>query len=48
MPEPSSARRVSRASNVAVSPMYSITESGTPRSASSERRMSFSAGSFIA
>ena len=48
MPEPSSARLVSRASNVGLSPMYSITESGMPRSASSERRMSLSAGSFMA
>ena len=47
MPEPSSSRSVSRASNFAVSPMYSSTESGIPRSASSVRRMSLSVGIFM-
>ena len=48
MPVPSSARWVSRPSKRGTSAMCSSTVSGMPRSASSVRRTSLSAGSFIA
>ena len=47
MPEPRSARSVSRVSNWAVNPTWSSTSSGSPRSARISRRTFFSAGRFI-
>ena len=48
MPDPFSANSVSRVSNWAVRPMYSMISSGIPRSASTVRRSLRTAGSFIA
>ena len=47
MPDPFSARSVSRVSNCAVKPTCSITSSGIPKSSSTVLRTSRSWGSFI-